>query len=139
MVDFRHPPGLGLRLIATLVVLIAAYFLVGLAIQGRSVAPVGAVLRPLPLAPLALLHGLVLLLHAWWPRLPARLAAAAGWVVLLLGMILVAGGTDAAVVQFDRFGVQGLTRGHALPLGLLVAAQGALGVLVVWSRRAPTP
>ena len=57
-----------------------------------------------PLAPLAVLHAAGIFLHAWGTRLAGAVQAASGWFVLLLGMALVAAGTDAAFMQFDRFG-----------------------------------
>jgi hypothetical protein len=136
--DLRTPPPLGLRVTASLVALVGLLWFADAAIAGASVAPMGAALRFLPLAPLAVLHAAGIVLHAWGTRLAARVQAASGWFVLLLGMVLVAAGTDAAFVQVDRFGWSGLQRGPGFWLGLFAALQGAVGVLLVWSRRPPS-
>ncbi len=135
--DLRYAPPLGLRVTASIVAFIGLLWFAEVTLTGRSVAPMGAALRVLPLAPLALVHAVGILVHAWGTRLQPVAQAASGWLVLLLGMLLVAAGTDSAFVQFDRFGWDGLSRGHGFWLGLLSVVQGALGVLLVWSRRPP--
>lgn len=135
--DLRYAPPLGLRVTASVVAFIGLLWFAEVALTGRSVAPLGAVLRVLPLAPLGVFHAFALLIHAWGTRLPPAAQAASAWFVLLLGMVLVAAGTDSAFVQLDRFGWAGLSRGPGFWLGLLAVGQGALGVLLVWSRRPP--
>ncbi len=135
--DLRYAPPLGLRVTASVVAFASLLWFAEVALSGRSVAPLGAALRVLPLALLGVGHALLLLGHAWGARLPPVSQAGSAWLVLLLGMVLVAGGTDSAFVQLDRFGWDGLSRGHGFWLGLLAVVQGALGVLLVWSRRPP--
>lgn len=135
--DLRYAPPLGLRVTASVVAFIGLLWFGQVAITGGTVAPMGAALRGLPLAPLAIVHAAGILAHAWGTHLSRRMQAGSGWLVLLLGMLIVAAGTDSAFMQFDRFGLDGLWRGHGFGLGLLAAVQGALGVLLVWSRRPP--
>ena len=135
--DLRTAPPLGLRVTASIIALAGLLWFGDATIARASVAPLGAALRFLPLAPLAVLHAAGIFLHAWGTRLAGAVQAASGWFVLLLGMALVAAGTDAAFMQFDRFGWEGLQRGPGFWLGGLGVLQGAVGVLLVWSRRPP--
>lgn len=134
--DLRTAPPLGLRVTASVVAFTGLLWFAETTIAGRSIAPMGAALRGLPLAPLAVVHALAIFLHAWGLRAPFSVQVASGWLVLLLGMVLFAAGTDSAFMQFDRFGLAGLLRGPGFWLGALAAVQGAVGVLLVWSRRA---
>jgi hypothetical protein len=90
----------------------------------------------LPMVPIALAHAVALVASAWWPRPPRAAALALTGIVLFVGMLVVVGGADAAAVQ-GRSAIAGMSfSAYHLAVGALVAAQGAFGVVLIWSRRA---
>ena len=127
---------IGLRFTASLVAVASAFFLLDFALRGFALAPPRAMLGMLPMVPIALLHAVALIASAWWSRPPRAAALALTGVVLLVGMLVVAGGADAAAVQ-GRSALAGMSfSGYRLAVGGLVALQGAFGVVLIWSRRA---
>ncbi len=128
--------GVGLRFTATLVAVASVFFLMDFVLRGIALAPPRAMLGMLPMVPIALVHAVALVASAWWPQ-PSRAAARVlTGIVLFGGMLVIAGGADAAVVQ-GRSAVAGMTfSGYRLGVGALVAVQGAFGVVLIWSRRA---
>lgn len=130
--------GIGLRFAATGVAVASAFFCADFVLRGAALAPPRAMLGIVPLAWVALAHAVALAGSAWWAR-PLRAAAIALTAVALFGgMLLVAGGADAAAAQGRNFLAGGRFDSYRLLVGLLVALQGAFGVLLVWARRAPT-
>jgi hypothetical protein len=136
--DAPSPPdaGIGLRLTATVTAVASAFFLMDFVVRGAALAPPRAMLGMLPMVPIALAHALALVASAWWPRPPRVAALVLTGVVLFVGMLVVAGGADAAAVQ-ARSAWQGASfSAYRLGIGTLVAIQGAFGVVLIWSRRA---
>ena len=127
---------IGLRFAATLVAVASVFFLMDFMLRGIALAPPRAMLGMLPMVPIALLHAVALVASAWWPQPPRSAALVLTGIVLFVGMLVVAGGADAAAVQ-GRSAVAGMTSsGYHLAVGALVAVQGAFGVVLIWSRRA---
>ncbi len=127
-----------LRVCVSIAALVAAFVLADLVIQGRPLAPRYTLLGALPMAPIALAHALAVLAGAWWPRPEAPAGRALAAVVLFGGILVVAAGADAAFVQVRFWMAEARAfDSYRLVVGGLTALNGALGVVLVWARRAP--
>lgn len=131
-------PSLGLRVTATAVAVVALFVLADLVLRGLPLAPRYTLLASLPMAPIGAMHALALLVSLWWPRPPHRVERVVTAIVLFGGMLVVAGGIDAAFAQVRFFLAEARAfDSYRLGAGVATALEGALAVIVIWSRRAP--